>query len=369
MAMTAIAGVGALGSLIGGLSRIGGTASNTNQQADQRYEIAREQMQQAAGNEQYQRALSALINQRSTAGTADTFGSTTHYDPTTNTWVSALGALPEAAQRASDQAGIMRNTTDMRMAQLANEQAAQRATQAGPAADAAIRNLQSYRPMGSDELAGLMTAQATNASNATFRPLVADTLRSFQRTGTAAGPVLAELGRTQYNALRDSLMKSRMDAITGVDQINQGRRTGLEQGAANAYTLATPQFQYPGVNTATGSNTMANLVAQRAQQAGTAPAFGAGGVNTAAGLGQTAAKDLAGAVPGQLHTGADIGEQIGSMLSNKDMTSNLEKLYSGLFPGDAPGTSGGYNSGRDLVNEFGQVTVPPIPPNQQEFGS
>lgn len=331
MAMTAIAGVGALGSLIGGLSRIGGTAARTNDTENAKLAIAQQQLADARNNEQYQRALSVLINQRSIAGTSDSFGSSVKYDPATNTWVSALGALPEAAQRASDQAGIMRNTTDMRMAQLANEQASQRATAAGPVADAARRNLESYRPMGSDELAGLMTAQATNASNATFRPLVADTLRSFQRTGTAAGPVLAELGRTQYNALRDSMMKSRMDAITGVDQINQSRRQGLEQGAANAYTLATPQFQYPGVNTATGSNTLANVVAERARGSGTAPAYGAGGVNTAAAAGQKALQNLQGSQVTPLNTAADIGKDIGSMLSNKDLTSNLQTLGEGLF--------------------------------------
>ena len=232
-----------------------------------------------------------------------------------------------AAQTASDQAGITRNTVDMQRAEAANQDAAQRATQAGPAYDTAIRDLQSFRPMGSDELAGLEKQQATNATNATFRPLVADTLRSFQRSGTAAGPVLANIGKTQYDALRDSLMKSRIDAITGMDAINQSRRQGLEQSAANRYSLATPQFQYPGINTATGSNTMANLVAQRAQQAGTAPAFGAGGVNTAAGQRQTAGANVAGAVPGQLNTAADVGKDIGSMLSNKDLVSNAQELF------------------------------------------
>ena len=322
--MATIAAIAAGGSLLSGgcrllLAHLVVTTSRHRPSYD--YSLAN--LDAAQNNEQYQRALSALINQRSIAGTADSFGSTTHYDPATNTWVSNLGALPMAAQTASDQAGITRNTVDMQRAELANQGAAQRATQAGPAYDTAIRNLQSFRPMGSDELAGLETQQATNASNATFRPLVADTLRSFQRTGTAAGPVLANIGKTQYDALRDSLMKSRMDAITGVDQINQGRRQGLEQSAANAYSLATPQFQYPGINTATGSNTMANLVAQRAQQAGTAPAFGAGGVNTAARQRQTAGAAVAGAVPGQLNTAADVGKDIGSMLSNKDLTSNL----------------------------------------------
>jgi hypothetical protein len=323
----AISAIAAGGALLGGLSSAYGTLTRGNQQQQTKYDYSLANLDAAQNNELYQRALSALINTRSVAGTQDSFGSSVQYDPATNTWRTVLGPLPEAAQRASDLAGISRNTTDVRNAQFANEQAALRAAQAGPAADTAIRNLQSYRPMGSDELAGLLTAQATNASNATFRPLVADTLRSFQRSGTAAGPVLADIGRTQYNALRDSLMKSRTDAITGVDAINQGRRQGLEQSAANAYTLSTPQFQYPGLNTATGSNTLANLVAQRAQQAGTAPAYGAAGVNTAANQRQTAGQGVIGNVPGQLNTAADVGKDIGSMLSNKDLVNNLGNLF------------------------------------------
>lgn len=340
----AISAIAAGGALLGGLSSAYGVLSRNNQQQQTKYDYSLANLDAAQNNEQYQRALSALINQRSIAGTADSFGSTTRYDPATNTWVSNLGPLPQEAQRASDLAGIARNTTDMRQAQLANQIAAQRASQAGPVADTAIRNLQSFRPLGSDELSGLLTQQATNASNATFRPLVADTLRSFQRTGTAAGPVLAELGRTQYNALRDSLMNSRERAITGVDAINQGRRQGLEQSAANAYTLATPQFQYPGINTATGSNTLANLVAQRAQQAGTAPAFGAGGVNTAAGQRQTAGANVAGAVPGQLNTAGDAGKIIGDMLSNKQLTDNLTRLFGGGGTGST-GTPRYYSEG------------------------
>lgn len=330
MVLAAIAAAGALATAGAGIA----SASSASAQGQKQYELTQQGQADARNNEAYQRAQAALINQRSIAGSADSFGSTLQYDPATNQWVSKLGQLPFAAQTAADQAGIQRNTTDLRQAQLANEVAARRATQAGPAADAAMRELTSFKPKGADELIGLLQQQATHASDASFRPLVADTLRSFQRSGTAAGPVLAALGKQQADTLRDSLIDAQIKGMTSVDQINQGRRQGLEQTAANTATLANPQFQYPGINATDKSNTMANLVAQRAQQGGIAPAYGMGGVNTASAGSQAALKALAGQVPGDTHPGEAVAKQIGAALSNKDLANNLSTAYKGFFGPD-----------------------------------
>lgn len=331
MAATAAAIIGATAALAGAGSSIYGVATRDNSQARRQNEIAAQGLQESINNEAYQKMLSTLINQRSIAGSTDQYGTTLRYDPATNQWVSALGEQPKAVQDASDFAAISRNTTDLRQAQAANLAAMERAGAAGPAADTAIRNLQSFRPMRSDELTGLLTQQATRASDATFRPLVADTLRSFQRTGTAAGPVIADIGKQQYTALRDSLIDAQLKGLTGVDSINQGRRQGLEQSAANAYTLATPQFQYPGISTSSNKDTLANLVATRAQQGGIGPVYGATGVNTANTSLQGALKNLQGSVPGPLRTTEDIGNILSSNLGRKDLVDNLTKAYNGVF--------------------------------------
>lgn len=272
-----IAAVGA----IANLASSGMRSQQTNQAQQQDQSLQWAALNQAAANQRNQALVQALINQRSVAGTADAYGGGTQYDPATNTWTTTQGKLPAAATTAAMQAAIARNTTDLRQAQFANEQEAVRAARAGPTADAAQRELAGYRPMTSDTLTGLLGQQATLANNAVFNPLVADTLRSFARTGTSAGPVLGQIGRDAATNLRQSMIDAQIKGMTSVDQINEARRQGLEQSAGNTRSLATPQFQYSNVNSPNVDNTMAQVVSQRATSAGIAPVYGMAGANEA----------------------------------------------------------------------------------------
>lgn len=327
MVATAAAIAGILGTAYTVGSGIAGQMSRggSNSLEQQKLNQAQQQLADARDNEQYQRMVGAMINQRSVAGQTDSMGNKLEYDPSTNTWRSTAGALPQAAQTAAEQAGISRNTTDLRQAQLANAIAARRATEAGPVADTAVRELQSFRPQGADQLVGLLQAQGTNAARATFDPLRADTLRSFQRSGTAAGPVLAQLGKSENDALRDTLIDAQIKGMTGVGGINQAKRQGLEQSAANAMTLATPQFQYPGIQPRTDD--MAKTVAARAASGAYGTAQGMGGVNTAAGGVQAAGRNLQGAYALPSNSLTEAGKTIGSTLKDKELFSNLSTLF------------------------------------------
>jgi hypothetical protein len=285
-----IAAVGALGS-----AAI--AASRSNAQQGQQADISNAALQEAANNRYQQSLIQALINQRSIAGTQDSAGTTMRYDPATNQWISQLGPLPQQAQTSADQAAISRNTTDLRQAQFANENAAVRAARAQPYADTTRRNLEDYRPMGSDQLIGLLQQQGTIANNNTFAPLVADTLRQFARTGTSAGPVLGQIGKDAATNLRSSLIDAQVKGMSSVDSLNQGRRQGLEGAATTAQSLATPAFGYSGISPSSYSNTMAQLAGQRASGAATAPAYGAGAVNAGETTLQGAYGKAAAAVP------------------------------------------------------------------------
>ena len=274
-----------------------GSATRSNGQQQGNYEYQEAAYNQSLANTRNQALIEALINQRSTAGQTDAFGSSMQYDPATNQWTSTLGQLPKDAQTAAMQASIERNTTDMRQQQLANQDAARRAAVAAPGADAAIRNVGSFRPMGQDQLIGLLQQQATNAQNATYRPLIQDTLRSMQRSGTAAGSSLDQIGRGAASNLRDSLIDAQIKGMTGTDQINQSRRQGLETSAANQSALANPNFQYTNISPSGVDNTMSQLMAQRAQGSAIAPAYGMGALNTATKDSTDAAKQAGGAVP------------------------------------------------------------------------
>lgn len=294
MAFTAaMAGVSALAAV----ANTAMNAGRSNQQQVQDNSIQLRQLQDAENNQRNQALVQALINQRSIAGTQDPYGGGTRYDPATNTWVQTQGKLPGDAATAAMQAAISRNTTDLRQAQFANEQEAVRAARAAPYADTAQREMANFRPMGSDQLVGLLGQQATLANNAVFNPLVADTLRSFARTGTSAGPVLGQIGRDAATNLRQSLIDAQIKGMTSVDAINQGRRSGLESTAANAATIAHPTFQYSNVSPSGVDNTMAQTVSQRAAQAGVAPYYGMSGANQATALLGPAAKQAGASIP------------------------------------------------------------------------
>jgi hypothetical protein len=284
-------------SAVAGLGSAALNASRTNNQAVQKSNYANAGLGEAEGNAQYMRMLSALINQRSIAGSVDEAGTSMRYDPATNQWVSELGKLPREAQTASDQAAISRNTTDLRQAQAANAQAAIRAARGEGYADTTRRNLEDFRPTSGSEMAGLLGEQATRASNATYTPLIADTLRQFARTGTSAGPVLAELGKSSAGNLRDSLIEAQLKGRSGADQLNQSRRADLSGAAQSGASLATPGFGYSQINPSSYSSTMAALLGQRANTGAIAPAYGATGVNAAQKDVQSAFGTAGGAVP------------------------------------------------------------------------
>lgn len=340
MVATAAAIASLIGTTVGVGSTIAGTLGRGNQTSERAQAIALAQLQDARNNDAYQKALSTLITQRSVAGGQDEYGSGMEYDPATNTWRSRLGAQPKTVQDAADLAAISRNTTDLRQAQAANEQAAIRATNAGPVADTAQRNLRDNRDMPSSTLAGLLQQRATDAARATFDPLTADTLRSYQRTGTAAAPVMAALGKQQFESLRDTLADSQIKALTGVDEINANRRRSLESTAVNTNALATPQFQYPGITPSGNRDALANAVAARAQQGGVGAAYGMGGVNTGAGQTQNAYKNLIGSLATPSNALQTAGKEIGTALTNKSIGDNLSTAYKGLF---SPGDSSAYD--------------------------
>lgn len=324
---TAAAAITAAASLLGTGATLYGQSMRDNSSGRVANEINARALEDARQNEIYQRLVAGMINQRSVAGQRDSQGSSLRYDPTTNEWISTLGDLPQRAQTAADQAGIERNTTDMRQAQIANALAQRRAMQAGPIADTAVRELQNFRPQSAEQLTALLSDQATNAARATFDPLRADTLRTFQRSGSAAAPVMAALGKTEYDSLKEGLLDAQIKGMTTVGGLNQTRRQGLEQSAANASTLATPQFQYPGLTPRTDD--MAKAVATRASQGAAIPAYGMGGVNTAAGGVQSAADRFAKGQPTSMNTLETMGNTISSAFSNKELMGNLKTLFGG----------------------------------------
>lgn len=294
----------------------------------------------------------ALANRRAVAGTQDSFGTTVRYDPATNTWITDEGALPKAADTSALQAGITRNTTDLQQQELVNLMAMRRAGQAGPLADAAIRELSAFRPMSQDELAGLLTQQSTDAARAAYDPLRSDVLRSVARTGSAAGPVLAQLGRSEADNLRTALRENLISAMTQTNQINQQRRQGLENAATNASALATPNIGQTQINQP-NTPALSTLGQQRAlYAAGNTPKGNpdVGGVNTAySALGKTSATDPNFGL-NQAQTGL---KELGSFFGKGGQGTDILK---GLF-----GSGGGSSSSNTNLPQLDTDLIMPGP--------
>ena len=269
----------------------------------------------------------ALANRRAVAGTTDSFGTSVQYDPATNTWRTVYGQLPQQTETAADQASILKNTTDIMQQELANRDAIRRAQLAGPAADTAIRELTNTSPMSREALTGLLTQQAVTAQREAYDPLRADTLRSIARTGSAGGPVLAQLGRTEADSLRKSLIDAQLAGLQGADSINQTRQGNALSLAGGTSSLATPNLGQTQVQPSSIANTMGQVVAQRAGNAA---------YTTPKGYTQ----------PGQLDAAyGNIGKTVG------DPNFGVNQAISGLK--DVSTFFGKGGGGQDLIKQIG----------------
>lgn len=326
IASIASAGVGIGKSLFGG----GGSANRDN------YNLLLQQLEDSRQNATNAQIGGANINRLATAGYDDGSGGGLRYDPATGTWRSTLGPDAQAAQSAADQAGISRNTTDMRQAQGANARADINAAQAQPLIDAARRRYEDFRPQTAEGLTALLTGQATGANTEAYRPLVQDALRQYTRAGSGAGDVMAKLGQSQAGDLRKALIEAQIAGQSNVENINTQRRQGLAMDLGAAEKAGTPTFQYPSINPSTANKDMLAALTSRANAAGYTSALGLQGINSA----QKTANDLAGNVkaPGAFENLDAIGgglKQLSNSLKSDDL-KNLGGKIGGWFGNSTP---------------------------------
>jgi hypothetical protein len=304
-------------------------ALNTNtRSAQQAADYTGANLQNARDQQQYQAMLNAIALQRSTAGYGDSLGTTQKYDPYTNQWTTTLGALPQQQATSQALADISRNTTDMRTAQTANQDALSRSLTASDASDTAMRAIRAYNPMTPGGLTGALIERTTNANRAVQDPLVADTLRQYARMGTSAGPVLSQLQRESADGLRKSIIDSTIAGYTNAGSINRDNMASLLGKYSTLNANATPSFNYPGIASDDTNKTLANLAAYRAAQGG------------------KAASDAAGNVPGMVNAttlaSSNAAKNVVDSNFQANQINNLGKGFENLV-----------KSGTDLYKSFG----------------
>lgn len=307
-------------------------ASKANNGSSQtQSDIANRNLGDQESNDAYSRALNALALQRSTAGTADSSGNRTYYDPSTNTWHTSLGPVPQAVQNASDNAAIQRNTTDLRTSQRANQNAELRGLLAQRAAGPALAAVNNFQPINTNQLAGLLQQRATQANNDAQRPVIQNTLRQFARTGTAAGPVLSNLERTNADTLRKTVLDDTIAAMTQGGQINNQNRQSLLNNYTSLNQQANPSLNFAPLSNDNPLAALSQQISSRIQGATTAPNQG----SYASALGNSARNSAANlaisSVPNSNFAASQIGA-LGKQIPN--ITSSITDLIKQLTSGD-----------------------------------
>lgn len=338
--------IGAIAALIGAGTGAIGLATANNRAPQQAFDTNEAALVDSRNNAAYVKALNALAIQQSRAGFQDSQGGSITYDPATNTWRTTLGPQQDAAQKSQLAATIGRNTTDMDMARRANELASRRGLSADLATGPALAAIENYQPITGTQLSGLLGTKAAFANNEAFRPLIQDTVRQASRTGTAAGPALADIGRQAATEARKGAMDSVIGGYTGAADINKGNLDNLRSTYATLAGRADPSFQFPGIAADDSNKTLAAIAADRAKTA-SGVTTGAGYVaNQAQGLSNAASNQVAGSVPQSNQTGLAL-KGIGDILGSDKLTGAngaLATIYNKIK------NSGGFGSNDNRLN-------------------
>jgi hypothetical protein len=344
---TIIPGIGNVaGAVIGGLLGAGAGGLSGDGGAGNQQQLAYDNLQQQRNTQQYAQQLNALALQRSAAGSTDAQGNQIRYDPATNQWVSTLGARPAAIQAAEDQSTLLRNTVDIPQASQNNAAQSIMASLARRGLSGAINNYNSYTPITGETERGALQDATTRANQTSQAPIIADTLRQFARSGTAAGPVLTALQRDNSTTLAREMDDNTVRAQTDAATVNNANRSALAGPISTLSAAGTPNITLPQL---TGTNPAAAIAAQvngRAVGAGTPATQGAYSAQFG-GTGQNAATKL----------GVDVATNQNPASAILGANSSLLDIAKSFKKGQPTNPDGTDSSGNYVSN-----------PNQLSFG-
>jgi hypothetical protein len=123
----------------------------------------------------------------------------------------------------------------------------------------AINNYNSYTPITGETERGALQDATTRANQTSQAPIIADTLRQFARSGTAAGPVLTALQRDNSTTLAREMDDNTVRAQTDAATVNNANRSALAAPISTLSAAGTPNITLPQL---TGTNPAAAIAAQ-----------------------------------------------------------------------------------------------------------
>lgn len=319
----------------------GGVQGNANAQAANKNSaaISSNNLQNSQNQEQYQHMLDAIAMQRSVAGSTDSRGDQLQYDPATNSWTTTLSPTGQRVQSAADSAAIGRNTTDVRTAQDANNGAMLDAIRARGASGTALDKLQAFKPMSQSGLEGALQETATTANRQAEAPVIADTLRQFARTGTAAGPVLTNMMRDNATTLRQTMLGDQIDSMKNVGAINNQNQGGLLNQYEGLNNAAKPALNYAPINPSGPNDALLQEMASRAGSAPQSASTGAYSLSSSTNANNLASENAAKNPGFTVNQGNAISGGINDVKGLLDPNGALLK-YIGSLSGDGSGNAG-----------------------------
>lgn len=307
-------------------------------------DLAAANIGQQQNDARYMQSLNAEALRRASAGSSDSFGTTTQYDPYTNTWKAMLGQQPEQAQSAAYGANTIRGAVDTPRASYGNEEAASRASRNNAGTSGALNELNSFRGITGEAERGALQDDTLRANNATYRPLVADTLRQYSRTGTAAGPVLAQLGRSSADSLSRQMAQNTVAAQSAASNTNTANQGRLENKVRANVGAGTPGGSTFAPNTSEGP--MALLTQLMGQRAATAAQPATSGAYSSA-IGSNAGTNAA--ALGAKYPGNNLLDAQRTNTAGKYGTDLVDSLW---------GSSGGTASVASQISDWFNGTTP-----------
>ncbi len=319
-----------IGGLITGASGLASTLFSGNGAAAQQA-LARDQIQQGENQQQYQKALNALMLQRAQSGYRGPNGESIAFDPVTNTWKTQASDAQNAATGSFLSGTTQANAQTINTNDMLSRVLRDRISQVQPLIDQSINEYRNYRNVTPTDLRGALIQQVADANQRATRPIVQDTLRTFTRTGANPGSALAEIGRSSYDNLKSGMTDALLKSYTGSTEINNSNRNGMLDRTSKLTSMGSgvaPGYNLGSYDTSNLLGTMVGNMRNGMASAGNSATYG----NVASGnaTDQGYRNAILSAPNGNL--GAAKISSIG------DSANALLKAVSGFFPGSSDKT-------------------------------
>jgi hypothetical protein len=266
---------------LGGGSLLSGILGQ-NKQA----KLAKQQMAQQQAISQQEIELEQQAAQLARAGQVDQYGNKLSYDPTTNTWHTALSATGQQMSDADRSEQLKQLQYDAPLARGELLQAAARRSREGSTADALGQQLNDQisgntAVKGSD-IASSLRRSRVEAANAGMRQATRAFNTNAVRTGMGVGAyadALSEAGKNNADYMAQTMGNPDLEGMNAAEELNSTKRGSLVDAYSAMASRATgsPGFQY-------SPNGMSSTLAQSLSSARGGAASGVSGA--ASGIGQ-----------------------------------------------------------------------------------